>query len=517
MAQEANGLPYEAPSNGSGAVYFDKTVDPLQLQIEQLKMGDVAQQRRKAEQDKHLELTQKLVGDINPDTKGIFDVDGTYFQDKTKGLYDKYADVLGAGYHPENPAFRDIYGKMQYEKKALENDVQVSKAQKDMFVNYVNDLNAHPEKYDVAASNKNIARFRAEPFETRKTMDLSKMLIPKETTPSTLDWLSKNAKELLPKDAIGETIDFPDGTKGIKTTTTWTDKTIQNHAATIAANPERSDVAVKEINMLPDASKTEIARQAQARGVPPQQIYFEQTLRGLNTKQEKYQEGKFSPYVEQQAKLWGEGKKEDESAKLFVEQWDAVKRGDAHVWSPGQTQFLNEDGTVKVGDRGVWYSDNFKNMPAGQYSEPLKDDQGNVVGYDKPQPSLIMGMKYEDGKLKMATTETMGKSYSSPNNPPDHEGYVNVNDGMIISIAKANGVKPEAVRNALIDLSKYGNGNKVPTFVGAGDIQKIRTQGTAAQKPASGKITVTVNGKVGEIPAESWEAFKKKYPTATKQ
>jgi len=69
MAQEAGGLPYASPNTeGVGAVYFDKTVDPLTLHLSNLKQLDEGQRRREAANNPKVKYDQngqpRLTSDI---------------------------------------------------------------------------------------------------------------------------------------------------------------------------------------------------------------------------------------------------------------------------------------------------------------------------------------------------------------------------------------------------------------------------------------------------------------------
>jgi hypothetical protein len=56
---------------------------------------------------------------------------------------------------------------------------------------------------------------------------------------------------------------------------------------------------------------------------------------------------------------------------------------------------------------------------------------------------------------------------------------------------------------------------------GTGSPEEIQPAGASKQAPAqapkSGTITVVLDGKTGAIPADQWDAFKKKYPNAKRQ
>jgi len=548
MAQEAGGLPYASPNTeGIGAVYFDKTVDPLTLHLSNLKQLDEGQRRREAAKKDQLNLTAKLVGDINPDTKGIFDTDGGYFQEKTKQLYDKYSQVLSQGYHPENPAFNEIYGKMQYEKKALENDVQVSKAQKELFTKLMGALAADGgKKYDLEKTNANIARFRMQPFEERKTMDLSKLLVPAKGNVPTLDWMAQQLKSkdnVLAKTTKQVPITHPDGTKGYMETTEWTDIApkqnadgtwtdggdIQKHAANMANVPERVEVAVEEMGKLPDGQQEEIKRQADMRGVNPAQVYFEQTLRRVNTRAEKAHEGKFDPYYVQGAKLWGQRQKDADSARYLAEQLDALSRGEVNVYGPENVGYTFDVFAGKAPERNqVKYSDALTNISAGKYPAQVIDDYGNPIpGKKEAKDNLIYGWKFVNGKLKVKTSQSSAKMkvkssdgsdievpvYDNKYNPADEEGYIDVNDGIITSIAIANGVKPEAVRQGLIDMQKYGSGANVPTFTKPTATNPVaggqQTQAKPQTKPAGGKVTTAAKIK-SLVGTKGYEGYTEK-------
>lgn len=185
MAQEASGNPYYSQNpTGAGAVYFDKTVDPLQVHLQGLDDYGRRQAEDRALKQQKLGLGYKMLGDLNPDIKGIMDTDADYFKGKLQELQDSTAKLYASGAPVDSPEFQKQYAQLQYLKKAIETDAQSSGAQKAQLFSLQNTVAQNPDKYDVDKWNKALATYRMSDLPTRSQYNLANgvVAIPNDLT-----------------------------------------------------------------------------------------------------------------------------------------------------------------------------------------------------------------------------------------------------------------------------------------------------------------------------------------------
>lgn len=164
--------------SGVGAYIFSPTVDPLTVHLHNLGEFEQNMRERRAEQREKIKVGAAAISDLDPKVEGIMDTDAQYFQEQGLQLRDLKAKMYGAGLDYTNPMFTDAYTKAQYREKAIETDVQASAMHKAVVIAAVKDLNDNPDKYDLDASTKNIAMFRAAPFAMRKNFNIANLLVP---------------------------------------------------------------------------------------------------------------------------------------------------------------------------------------------------------------------------------------------------------------------------------------------------------------------------------------------------
>jgi hypothetical protein len=160
MADEANGLPYNSGnSSGIGAVYFDKTVEPLRQLNENLKTLDTADdfykmQKLKELQDaKKAKLASDITKDLSADYKGAMPEDiEQVFKPKMQELQQRYANVVKRlGGNNSNITKDPEYLQIRADINALKGGIQESSEHNKIFTADAAAYRAKPENYDDAS------------------------------------------------------------------------------------------------------------------------------------------------------------------------------------------------------------------------------------------------------------------------------------------------------------------------------------------------------------------------------
>jgi len=308
MAEEARGLPYYSSNpTGAGAVYFDRTVDPLQVHLQGLDDFNKRQEEDRVNQQNKLALGYKMLGDLNPDVKGIMDTDAGYFKEKLQGLQDATAKLYASGAAVDSPQFQQEYAKLQYLKKAIETDAQSSAAQKAQLMALQNTVAQNPDKYDIDKWNKALATYRLSDLPTRAQYNLANGI---QTMPDDLTGL---INESIPK--IKETIttktEVPfekDGRAFTKTKETVNQNDLLGVSEGFAAdyrNAKSIDRAWN--NLTPDeqlrfVDGAKIAEQSFGRTIDPKTYYVYSQYKNRFGEKESLEGGAFTPERSEYAK-----------------------------------------------------------------------------------------------------------------------------------------------------------------------------------------------------------------------
>lgn len=104
MPEVVTGSPGNQGSNpsGVGAVIFDKTIDPLQLHMENLKASDDVILENKKLQAQKFALISKMSGALNPNLKGVFPADIPIIQQTAGKVHQAMLDYVRGGMKQED-------------------------------------------------------------------------------------------------------------------------------------------------------------------------------------------------------------------------------------------------------------------------------------------------------------------------------------------------------------------------------------------------------------------------------
>lgn len=405
MAREAGGLPYQGGNtSGVGAVYLDNgnTPSPLELQLEQLKASDVEyqrQQRAKAEQDK---ITQGLIADINPDTKGILESDVPFFQEKLKGLQSKTQEYLAM---PNGVEKNKKFAELQFEKKQIETWAQGSVGDKlSLAVGAKALADDQDGKLDAETWQQKAARLRSTPLDQRT----ERGFVP-QPKPLTFD---QNMQVFL-KDKKQSTSSTPyskSGMIGMEKITEYTPDQLKVYANEVVSSPKSSQSAIDYYNSLPDVEKQVYANVAGVNGNPVAEAVkaYIQSQQGKSRDITGYKEStERREAIKDQYEQRQEARtadKEQQGYKYNIERLYAVMNNNPDVWGEVNPKISN---TQMVGSVP---------MPSGEKTTyvlggtSLGDAIVQVMTKDglKPTkiPNKILGFKQlPNGEIRVMTTK----------------------------------------------------------------------------------------------------------------
>lgn len=486
MPELVTGSPGNAGDNpsGVGAVMFDRTIDPLALHLQNLKSTDDAYLRRKAEQKAQLAQGYKMLSDLDPDVNGIMDSDLNYFQDRASKMQEFDVSALQSGVNPNNPQFRDAYNKKRVLAKSLELDAQASKAQKEMLFKYMQEASANPDKYDLEKTTRNIANFRASPFEMRKNFDIGKMLVPKQ---SSLLELSKNkVLKDVPLDETSQTIiDKTSGGFQVESTKTYTPQHINGLAqAGYLGDNDVAEAVNTDFEKLDGNKKLSYTQQAVAesatagRTVGPQEVFYREYLKGISPNQNSKSGISYTPWQHAAANHAHDDKDDEQFVKYVAEAVKNAQGDDPNFWSSEVVQNIDAStpSAVNMMKGPVKYTQALNGLPLGSAVIPIpqKDMNGQVVyvknadGTDSTQPVIakydnvpnrVLNMKKENGKTYIQTDESLIKQLQGD---PNATGWEEVTDRTIdkLVLGSKNPVKAAGIlRKTLLDMKAYPGTN----------------------------------------------------------
>ena len=400
MAREAGGLPYlGGNTSGVGAVYLDSgvTPNPIEMQLEQIKQSDVEyqrQQKQKAEQDK---ITQDLVADINPDTKGILESDVPYFQEKLGDLQKMTQDYLSM---PNGVAKNQALAKLQYEKKLIETMVQGSVGDKAALTSVANALEADKDGVlDGEGTLTKVANLRAKRIDQRTPEDRSITPLPK---PLTFDQnVQKFMTGKLPE--TNSSVYNKGGNIATQTVTEFTPEQLKNYANEFTASPKTANSANQYFDGLPDIEKQYYINAAGASGNPVAEA-FKAYVYALQGKKSAMSAVKETEASKQAAKERFEIRKEDRAEartkaqerqqyEYPIERLSAVLNDDPSVWT------LTQVGGAGGAEKTISYVLAGTDLGKGTY---VKD--GKIATY----PNKIVSFEKDaNGKIGVVTTATL--------------------------------------------------------------------------------------------------------------
>lgn len=170
-------------SSGAGAVLFDRTVDPLQVHLDNLKSIDEAAQQRAKIQEQKLGLITKMAGALNPDMNGIFPADREFLTQKATEVNQAFQGYMRSGIDPSSPTSGAAFTDFNNRQAQLEGWIQSSKGTNQKMAAYTarldNDAKGKQE-LDYGAGSKAMAAIMSLPLDQReKVTDWdSRVIVP---------------------------------------------------------------------------------------------------------------------------------------------------------------------------------------------------------------------------------------------------------------------------------------------------------------------------------------------------
>lgn len=492
MPELVTGSPGNAGDNpsGIGAVMFDRTIDPLALHLQNLKSFDDAYVKRKAEQQKQVDLGYRMLSDLSPDVKGIMDSDLNYFQDRAAKLQEFDISALKQGANPNNPAFRDAYNQKRNLAQSIELDAQASKAQKEMLFKYMQEVSANPDKYDLEKTNRNVANFRASPFDMRKNFDISKMLVPKQS--SLLELSKTKVLKDVPLDETSQTVvDKTSGGFQVESTKTYTPQHINGLAqAGYLGDNDVAEAVNTDYEKLDGNKQVSYAQQAiteskaAGRTVAPQEVFYREYLKGISPNQNSKSGISYTPWQHASANHAYDDQDDAQFVKYVAEAVKNAQGDDDSFWSSQVNEGTDPTkvtGTMSnvfglnepTGATTIKYSQALNNLPLGQAVVPIQardqitndllwadaaKTQPVIAKYDNI-PNRVLNMKKEDGKTYLQTDETLVKQMQGDKGAT---GWEEMTDRTIdkLVLGSKNPIKSAAIlRKTLLDMKAYPGTN----------------------------------------------------------
>lgn len=483
MPELVTGSPGNAGENtsGVGAVMFDRTNDPLALHLQNLKSFDDAYVKRKAEQQKQVDLGYKMLSDMDPKVEGIMDSDLNYFQDRAAKLQEFDISALKQGANPNNPAFRDAYNQKRNLAQSIELDAQASKAQKEMLFKYMQEVSANPDKYDLEKTNRNVANFRASTFDMRKNFDISKMLVPKQS--SLLELSKTKVLKDVPLDETSQTVvDKTSGGFQVESTKNYTPQHINGLAqAGYLGDNDVAEAVNTDYEKLDGNKQVSYAQQAiteskaAGRTVAPQEVFYREYLKGISPNQNSKSGISYSPWQHASANHAYDDQDDAQFVKYVAEAVKNAQGDDDSFWSTTATEEIDNSTPTSINMRmgPVKYSQALNNLPLGQAVVPIQardqitndllwaDDaktQPVIAKYDNI-PNRVLNMKKENGKTYIQTDETLVKQMQGDKGAT---GWEEMTDRTIdkLVLGSKNPIKAAAIlRKTLLDMKAYPGTN----------------------------------------------------------
>jgi len=520
MAQEANGLPYQSGNqSGVGAVYFDKTIEPLALHLQNLKELDGGddfwkmQKLKQAEDAQKAKLAEDIVKDlaVNPngamseDIENIIKPSIASVTEKYKNIVAKYGgDMAKISRSPEYQALR---GELNDIKGTIYSSSDNSKN----ILKWASEYD--PAKYD-PQSLANIGELRSAASPADRNAKLQAMggspLV--EIKPQFFQELGARREKGLYKPSEREVSVFDNKSQryGTQKVTEYTPQDLdRNSQAIFFGEPKMVRAATQDFNLLANKSpalRDQIVLDAQKAGVDPIQQFIRKQLEDSQAVKSDYANLAWSPWQQQDA----QNKSEEGFVNYVIEQGGNLLNGNEEIYNIGggsvdEKAQITPGISVSVKGNKPVYSDKLQGMVGGAFSYPTVDANGNNIMTSSP--NVVLSFKYIDGKPYIKTTETVYKKNSgsdeyAPNVPIDDEFFKPATSADIEKIIAANSKDPstaiEKYRTSLIRQKAYPEKVAKPEMTVGG--KSVGNQPSA--KLSVSQATPTVEKKAEVKPAK---------------
>lgn len=474
MAQEANGLVYNGSNpTGVGAVYFDKTVDPVQLQLEQLNSLDKAIQNKEARNLAKKKLAIDMAGDGIVDTKNIYDSDVPYFMKRGEELTNMHADLLRAAQDPDNPKFIESKIAFDREKQKLMTELEASRRHKEYAMQAAKEYD--PTKHDNRSLVNQKAWHEAD-LATRMGLDPSMLNVPKKSTvfseaQSLLKTLPKSQQAV--RDANGKLVTekLPFGGIAYQVGKAVPDAELNQVIEDIFTTPNHpfTASAADAFAQLPESNQKTFIELAQKTGSDPIKEYMRSIAHDANIMETSLKNATEGSAYKQTIK----GRDDMQKAMLFAEQIGNLKNGNPAVFQKSiQPSLDNPNGTPADVARsmvrniktlgnytktiGKGYSTAFQNQVVGKFTvydtkgmPQLKDATVEMFKYDDNEGLKIKTNQTSDALAQQGAGAYVGAAQI------DDEGFIPFTDEMALTMAKSLGIPLDKLREALVQGKGY--------------------------------------------------------------
>jgi len=487
MAQEANGLPYLAGNpTGTGAVYFDKTVEPLTNLNANLKTLDDTDdfwkmwKLKELDNAKKAKLAEDITKDLAANPEGAMpeDIEGR-FKPKMQEIMNRYADVVKrVGGNNSNLTRDPEYLKIKGDIMGVKAEIEQSKEWQKSLTSQAGAYQANIDKFE-DNFNSDASIFRTSKFEDKGKMFSERNgMFLKPATPQFFEELGKRREKGLykPSEIENPIYDSKSDRYGTQKIVGYTPADLDRNAQAIfTGEPKMVMAATKDFNMLGQKSpalRDQIIQDANKEGVDPIQKFIRKQLEDSQQVKSDYANLAWSPWQQEDA----QGKSDEGFVNFVMEQGGNLLTGNKEVYNIGidgknsvdVNSFTGEQPWIEQSFSKPVYSDKLQGMMSGTFSyvENTKDDFSEKVIKSelKNAPNIVLSFKWENGKPFIKTTETAYKLMSgqkeySSGQPIDEEGYKPASSSDIEKVIGANSKDPakaiEKYRTALIKQKAY--------------------------------------------------------------
>lgn len=538
MAQEANGLPYQSENpTGVGAVYFDKTVDPLEAHLDSLKLWNENEQKKQAVKLHQQALTNALVKDVDLNPDGALVQHIPELQQMGQQIHENLAGLIGKyGSDLSSPS-----AQMEYQKQVAipmlkyKSMVDASKNAGAQLLNAQTEAYKKDSNADLGHLNSTIAQYRllglSDAVGAKGQALLGSMIVPQQG-----DILGLS-QALLKSQASETSQTVKDPVSGAYTTQKVTevpDAKIPDVAkAAYLGNPDVADAAddyYKKLDPNQQLAYQTTAQDESKKGdrtVAPAEVAYRDYLTALKTKKQEQTGITFTP---EQHAFWAnyyKDKDDVDGAKYIAETLSQAKNPNSPIWGGSETtqtttinpQLSGMGIAINPGTQNteVKTSNALNNLPLGnaviqitKYKKGV-DAQGKQIeipytDYKTIPNNRVLGMKQENGKVYIMTDESLTNNLQDPANSK----YEEVNDRTIDKLVGGtkDPLKAKAIlRKALVEKGYYKN--NTPNIPAAGGATTPTTiGGTYIFKGKNGKM---LKVDVGENEVDD---FLKAHPDA---
>lgn len=402
MAQEAGGLPYYSGNqSGVGAVYFDKTIDPLALHlknVETLDTGDdfwKAWKLKEVADQKRAKLAEDITKDLTANPEGAMPEDiQNVFIPKMKEIRDRYAKIVTRLGGDNVALTRDPeYLQLMADKNSLTGLIEQSKEDNKLFTAEAAAYRANPDKFsEESLSNMGVGRTlpmdKRREFIAQNNGTFLRSVTPSFTT-NALDKVKDLKGTIYDKRAV-EYVDA-DGTIKQSETEVVNPTKLRGFVKGYLANFPNLKAVQQEFALQSPSTQEVYLKAAQEfpqNGNPLEQYAYDVFKNPLGQTQKNLISG-FSPEAQERAK----GKaKEDEALYLYDLANGILSRNLDYAANISKDatgkQYLINDPT-KGQNTGDLISLDLKNLKYGTRPVEKKDALGEVIGTDYVDDRII--------------------------------------------------------------------------------------------------------------------------------